>query len=359
MTEYYVSTTGSDANKGTQLAPWLTPQNAVGKLKPGDTLWFFPGTYNTANAHYGFFYTKDSGKAGQPITYKSMTPLAAKLTSPGTDAPPCTWYNEGNYIVIDGFDMSCDGSNFIIETNANHTIIKNCYCHDESGGVTGSAITLGSGFFDNWAINCVVDHIGYNAGNSNQIQGIYVSSAYGGVLNCRVSRCAGWGIHLWHSATNCLVLNNLVYNCGFNGGTTGGGFMIANDGLNATYPQNVGTIVANNISCYNNGYGLRETVAVGLNTYTNNLFWQNAQGPYGVVVSPSQMLNNVIADPRFVNYQNDNTGDYHLLPISPAINAGLDVSSYGLTYDLGGKARPQMGGWDIGPYEYGTTSYVL
>ena len=45
----------------------------------------------------------------------------------------------------------------------------------------------------------------------------------------------------------------------------------------------------------------------------------------------------------------DADGDYHLLPTSPCIGAGLDV---GLTTDFDGNAAPGALGYDIGPYSY-------
>jgi hypothetical protein len=43
--EYYVSTTGSDSNAGTQAAPFATLQKAAGMVAAGDTVWIRGGTY--------------------------------------------------------------------------------------------------------------------------------------------------------------------------------------------------------------------------------------------------------------------------------------------------------------------------
>ena len=56
---------------------------------------------------------------------------------------------------------------------------------------------------------------------------------------------------------------------------------------------------------------------------------------------------------------NDNYGDLHLLPTSPAINAGsnalaVDAAGNPLATDLDGKNRILGGTVDIGAYEYGT-----
>lgn len=50
-------------------------------------------------------------------------------------------------------------------------------------------------------------------------------------------------------------------------------------------------------------------------------------------------------------------GNYHLQASSPAINSGINLSSYcadtpELCLDKDGKPRPQSGAWDIGAYVY-------
>ena len=42
---YYVSTTGSDSNPGTQSQPWRTVQKAVDTVQAGDTVFIAAGTY--------------------------------------------------------------------------------------------------------------------------------------------------------------------------------------------------------------------------------------------------------------------------------------------------------------------------
>lgn len=56
---------------------------------------------------------------------------------------------------------------------------------------------------------------------------------------------------------------------------------------------------------------------------------------------------NITADPRFVDAA---SGNVHLLPGSPAIDAGVAID--GLTVDYDGVARPQGNGVDIGAFEY-------
>lgn len=56
----------------------------------------------------------------------------------------------------------------------------------------------------------------------------------------------------------------------------------------------------------------------------------------------------LIADAKFANAPAD---DYRLLAGSPAINAGRDVSSFGVIIDYDGAGRPAGGSWDAGAFE--------
>jgi hypothetical protein len=59
------------------------------------------------------------------------------------------------------------------------------------------------------------------------------------------------------------------------------------------------------------------------------------------------------ADPAFVRYQKDGSGDYHLLSSSPATTTGSSVNAPSYDFEYG--SRPVNGTWSIGGYQYGTT----
>lgn len=56
----------------------------------------------------------------------------------------------------------------------------------------------------------------------------------------------------------------------------------------------------------------------------------------------------LLADAKFVNPSVD---DYRLLPGSPAVNVGRDVTSFGVTFDFDNLARPAGALWDVGAFE--------
>jgi hypothetical protein len=57
----------------------------------------------------------------------------------------------------------------------------------------------------------------------------------------------------------------------------------------------------------------------------------------------------ITADPQFVNYQANGTGDYRLKSTSPAIDKGTATSAP--TTDIDCYARPRGAAHDIGAYE--------
>ena len=89
------------------------------------------------------------------------------------------------------------------------------------------------------------------------------------------------------------------------------------------------------------------------NVLFNNLIvggapaWLSLRGDTDWTKSNNVYIAN-IADAKFVNPALD---DYRLATGSPAINAGKDVSAYGVTFDHEGKPRPVGAIWDVGAFE--------
>jgi len=108
---FYVSTKGSDSNRGTIRAPWLTIQHAANTVAPGATVSVFGGVYHESVS----FPT--SGTASAPITFESYPGQTAILD--GTDVKCCSSNppSSGNetqglinivnrdYIVVRGFEI--------------------------------------------------------------------------------------------------------------------------------------------------------------------------------------------------------------------------------------------------------------
>jgi len=338
-----VSTAGSDSNNGSSASPWLTINHAAAAVQPGDVVHVLPGTY-------GAVTSSTSGTATARIRFVSDVKWGALIRTTGFEE---MWYNTGNYVDIVGFDISGDGRLGILNMGSFvRTIGNNVHnipapCTSNGGAGIDNANYSGS---DDDVIGNVVHDIGDPTVQCYEVQGIYQSNLRGHIVNNLSYRNQGWGIQLWHAATDVVISNNLVFQNGAGGIVVGDG-----DAPGGVTASNV--IVTNNIVLYHNsswgqGIAIYETGATAAsNLYENNLIWGNKQGL--VLQNGLVGQNTISADPLLVNYQPNGSGDYHLTSSSRAINSGTTLGMP--VQDFDGAARPFGSGPDIGMYEFGST----
>ena len=135
------------------------------------------------------------------------------------------------------------------------------------------------------------------------------------------------------------------------------------DGVPGASSQNDRSVVDNNIAYRNGKFGIHECCTKAFtgkcNLYNNNLLYGN---PTNIELQTGSDHNTKIADPLFVNYTGDLSGDYHLQPASPGINLGRmsdSNASCGMSvdfprFDFAGNTRPHAAGktaFDVGAYE--------
>ncbi|MDD5570316.1 MAG: sugar-binding protein [Bacteroidales bacterium] len=352
-TDYWVSSSaGLNTNPGTQAYPFQTIGKAASVVTEGGTVHVAAGTYSeniTTNAN---------GSVSARIRYISDTKWGAKIIGSGTES---MWTNNGNYTDIVDFDISGPGRIGILNL-ASHTLISGNHVHNLtlSGGCTGSGgagiVNANYSSSDGDIIGNVVHDIGV-PGGCNGVQGIYSSNLRGLIYNNIVYRVSAYGIHLWHAATDVIIANNTVFANGTAG--MGGGIVIGNgDSPGGTVLNN--TKVLNNIVYNNPRSSISEYCYSGQscigpnNVVANNLVYGNGSG---ITLLVGSATGTITADPQFVNYKADGTGDYHLKSTSPAIDAGTSTNAPSTDFD--GNTRPQGLGYDIGAYEYILTSPTL
>jgi Protein of unknown function (DUF1565) len=343
--QLYVSTNGSDSDPGTAAKPFKTISRAASLTKPGTTVHVASGTYR------GNVTTNVSGTATARIRYVSDTKWGAKIVGTGTEF---MWTNRGNYTDIVGFDITGPGREGIVNL-ASHTLIQGNHVHNltVSGGCTGGG---GAGInnasytaSDGDIIGNVVHDIGV-PGKCNAVHGIYSANPRARIINNIVYRASSWGIHLWHAADQVLVANNTVFANG--SADMGGGIVIgAGDkpgGVTLNNTNVVNNIVVNNPKsaimefCYD-----REDCTGTKNLFANNLIYGNGKP---ISLRKGRETGTVEADPRFVNFKPDGTGNYRLRPTSPAIRSGL--AAYAPTIDIDNVPRPSGHAPDIGAYQH-------
>lgn len=339
---FYVSSQGNDTNDGSAGHPWRTIQRAAATAGPGATVHVAPGSYS------GQILTRSSGTAQFRIRFLSEVKWGAKLKGVGAYS---TWKTTGNYLDIIGFDISGDGCLGILNQGSHVRLIAN-HVHDipappgrckENGGAGIDNADYSAA--DDDVIGNIVHDIGDYKSARALVHGIYHSNSRGHIWNNIVYRTAGWGIHLWHAATDVQIANNLLFN------NAAGGILIgAGDSPEGII--NDRTVVSNNIVIYNK-FGIEEYGRTGReNRYLNNLIYGNTAGALKLLIGVAS--GTLELDPRFVNFQPDGTGDYRLSASSPAVNAGTDVAAP--SEDIDGLQRSPSRPHDLGPYAWSSLS---
>jgi len=340
----YVAPQGADSNPGTKEAPFQTIARADAAAAAGYTIHVAPGNYQVSapGAHRAGIATSRSGTAAARLKFVSDVKWGAKIIVSGTGI---AWRSKGSYVDIEGFDISGTGRHGIVADGA-HLTITNNYIHDLiiSGGCSGSggaAIDTNGGVGHVLIKGNVVRNIGYAMlGKCNTVQGIYIANPNNTVVNNIVSGVAAAGIQQWHGATDSTIMNNTVFRCKVGILIGGGDAGVLPDGSKNNY-------VANNIVYDNLTFGIVEGGKVGGNNrYVDNLVHASGAG----VSVAGQVSGTIAADPEFIDYQADGSGDYRLRPGSPGIRRSTRVSGQPASADDAFHATPdELGAYKVTP----------
>jgi pectate disaccharide-lyase len=194
----------------------------------------------------------------------------------------------------------------------------------------------------------VVHDIGNPSTLCYRVHGIYTSHPRTTIVNNIAYRNWSWGLHGYHNPDRAVIANNLVFQNG-----QGGISMAADTAAGYTLTNLVVTnnVVMNNGFAWSSSSAMRTYGGIGSGCiWRNNLMFNNKSNT--VSASGCSPTNTLSADPQFVNYRADGTGDYHLRSTSPAINAGTITGAPSFDADHG--LRPMGGTFDIGHHEYGS-----
>ncbi len=331
----YVAPTGSDTNAGTQASPFLTIGRADAAAVAGTTINVAPGTYNvSAPGDTAGLVTTKSGTATARIRFVSTVKGGARIVQQGTGT---AWNSKGSYVDISGFDIAGSGRVGLLANGA-HLSIKDNAIHDFTisggcNGTVGAAIRVDSAVGNVVISNNIVRNMGVAMlGSCTSIHGIYVASPAVVVSNNIVSGAAAVGILQYHAATGSTIVNNTMFRSKIGiwiGSAASGG------------SQN--NVVANNIVHDHMTYGIIEGGTVGANNrYVNNLVYASGT-PMQVAGAVS---GTVSANPLFVSYLANGSGNYRLQSTSPALNKAS--ATYAPATNFEGAARD--GTPDIGAY---------
>ena len=348
--DFYVSTGGSDSNAGTPDRPFRTISHAYSKSVGGTTIHVLPGVYLEYAKGWGIRLGK-GGTGPNPIVLKSEVRGAAVIDGQNASNRNVGFYIDGDYNVVDGFEVRhCPNGGISIWGNGNR-IIHNEIHHN---GNPASAITNGKdGVYSNegtknnfYEANSVHDN---GRAGSNLDHGLYLCGQNETVINNLLFRNAATGLQIagYKTVSNLKVYNNVM---AWNG-TSGIVLWLALKEVE----------LKNNILYKNGHYGLTSYDAHGQGVVVeHNLDFANGQGAYNFTAGKSDYaytLGKAISgDPHFIN--GGPTGfDAHLGSESPAAKAGLNLYSV-FRVDKDGAARPETGPWDLGAYVSGGAAAV-
>lgn len=345
--DFYVSTQGNDSNPGTSAQPFRTITRAYSLASPGVTITVMPGVYTDYSKGWGL-HLGASGTASSPITLRSQVRGGAVIDGQNLSDRNKGIYLDGSYNVVDGFEIR-GGPNGGISIWGNSNQILNNEIHHNGNpaststngkdGVYSSESTRDNGYRANYI------HDNGRLG-SNLDHGLYLCGDNEIVFNNVLVRNAATGLQIagYTTVSNMRVYNNVV---AFNG-TSG---IILWQALS-------GVDIKNNIIFQNGSYGINSWDAHGSGVVIDrNLLFGNGSGDFNFINGGSDYSytrgTTISAAPLFVNSTSAGF-DPHLAAGSPAISAGLNLSSF-FTTDKDGAARSASGPWDLGAYRYGSS----
>jgi hypothetical protein len=344
----YVSTSGSDSYSGTSSQPLRTITGAYSRASAGTIIIVKAGTYTDYNSGWGIHLGK-SGAASSPITLKSEVPGGAVIDGQNASDRNVGFYIDGNYNIIDGFEIK-NGPRGGITIWANNNQILNCNIHNNGNpassstqgqdGVYSDEVTSGNIYRANYI------HDNGRSGSSLD-HGLYLCGKNEVVINNVVRGNTGNGLQVAGYTT---VANLKVYNNVF----------AFNDASGIILWQSLSGIEIKNNILYRNGhYGIGSYDAHGSGVHVDhNVSYGNDYGDFSLRDGGSDfnyyLGSAVYSDPQFVN-NGYSTLDPHLKSGSPAIQSALNLSS-AFTTDMAGAQRQSSGAWDLGVYKFGSTS---
>lgn len=412
---YYVATTGSDSNPGTDSAPWRTVSRAAQRLQPGDAVFIRGGTY-----HEQVILANSGSDENSRITYAAYPGETPILDGTGVTPYTNEWgglidIGGKSHIVIRGLTVrNTAGMGGVtgvagIHTDGGHDItVTRCTIYNtRSSGVglwnstnTGSVksyvtsndiyqavnggtqecISVSNSSYVDVSYNAV--HGGVNLPNGGEGIDVKEASRYVEVHHNTVYDLPG-DVAIYIDAyasvlSNVAVYGNMIYEAGY--------------GIGVACEQG-GT--ANNVEIYNNVVRNTGTQGIEITSYGggqrnaikiyDNTVYANATGGINIAstaISGVEVYNNISASngnyqlqvaseaniATFYNLLYGTQGSYkgtHYLTANPLFVSATDMhlqpSSPAIDTGTGtgaplsdydGVGRPQGSGYDMGAYEY-------
>jgi parallel beta-helix repeat protein len=197
-TTYYVSTSGNDANAGTQASPWRTIQKAANTMVAGDTCFVNPGTYDERVS------PANSGSSGSLITFRAN----------GNATVAGFYLSSRSYIRIDGFRLTYLSSNseaaIFLASSHGSEIINNVIFRNAGIGIFLHPVSPSN---DVTISGNTISYPGGVLGNAIGDAGIISNGDHVIIEGNDISHVADF-TNIW--GRNVVVRNNLFHDCYMN-----------------------------------------------------------------------------------------------------------------------------------------------
>jgi hypothetical protein len=337
---FYVAINGNDQNDGSRLHPWRTISHAAESVGDGDTVQIGAGTYvgDKISATRGGTFAGSS--CSSRVRFVGDYTLATRSWNTKIIAGDSeVWESNAPCIDLEGLDFSSTSSanGFGVKLSGRGDRLISSHVH----GIAQGSCVLGGGKADyleitgNWVHRCgASDH------SSNLDHGIYVGNNHIVVANNVVYDTSAYCVVFYTTNDGMpsygTISSNTMWNCKYGVGVNGRGadFNVITNNIVRDLAQRGGPgIIINNRGSHN--------------TVASNLLWNISGRRYDGELQPIADLN---ADPLFIMWAPDGSGDYRLTPNSPARDSGTPLGAP--DSDFLGNRRPLGAGFDRGAFEF-------
>ncbi|MCR5273285.1 MAG: right-handed parallel beta-helix repeat-containing protein [Lachnospiraceae bacterium] len=134
---YYVSTDGSNSNKGTKAKPFKTISYGIKKLKAGDTLYIRKGTYKEK------LNIKKKGKSNKYITISSYKKEKVVISGKGKSSPTLMSIKNSSYVYVNGLTFTdatgADSCGIYVGNASHHIVLSKNTIKDIDCGSSGTS----------------------------------------------------------------------------------------------------------------------------------------------------------------------------------------------------------------------------